>query len=229
MARRIWPYILWPVLILNIIPVCIFGAVFALGYRQGANPQGIDLTGPLFWLYAAILLINWGLAFSVFWLFKRQGESVRVLISPGGKLFQFNWRRALILFIVFNAIWVIYVAVYAWLAGGWPSYSGLQTWQKAVFIALFPISAGFTEELFWRGFIITRVEQAGGSSKRAILLSAIGFALVHGIFFPDKVAATFLLGLVAGWYYARERTLVPLMAVHAFMDLWSYGISLFAS
>ncbi|MGE5248871.1 MAG: CPBP family intramembrane glutamic endopeptidase [Bacteroidota bacterium] len=90
-------------------------------------------------------------------------------------------------------------------------------------------AAGFTEELFWRGFIITRVEQAGGSSKRAILLSAIGFALFHGIFFPDKVGATSLLGLVAGWYYTRERKLLPLMAAHAFMDIWSYGILLFGS
>jgi len=93
---------------------------------------------------------------------------------------------------------------------------------------LFPISAGFTEELFWRGFIITQIEAAGGSPRRAILFSSLGFALVHGVFLPDKLLSTFLIGLVAGVYYMRERKLIPLMAAHAIMDIWSYGLSLFA-
>jgi membrane protease YdiL (CAAX protease family) len=45
---------------------------------------------------------------------------------------------------------------------------------------------------------------------------------------PHKPASTFLLGLVAGHYYTRERKLLPLMLTHAFMDIWSYGLSLFA-
>jgi membrane protease YdiL (CAAX protease family) len=228
MSKKIWLYILWPVILLNTIPVCLFGAVFAVAYQRGGNAQSVDLTQPLFWLYVAIFLINWGLALFVFWKLKREGESVRDLIAVDGNPCRFNWKPALILFLVFNSIWVIYVNAYAWLAGQWPSYSGLEMWQKIIFIGLFPISAGFTEELFWRGFIITQLEAVRQSSKRAILFSAIGFALVHGIFFPDRLASTFLLGLVAGSYYVRERKLLPLMLTHAFMDIWSYGLSLFA-
>jgi membrane protease YdiL (CAAX protease family) len=132
------------------------------------------------------------------------------------------------LFVVFNGIWAIYILTYEWLGSGWPSYCSFQSWQKIVFIGLFPVSAGFTEELYWRGFIITELEAAGQSSKRANLFSAAGFSLVHGIFFPDKLLVTFLLGLVTGIYYTRERKLFPVMFTHTFADIWSYGLSLFA-
>lgn len=227
MSRKVWSYILWPVVILNTIPVCLFGAVFALAYQRGETAQNIDLTQPLFWLYTAIFLINWLLAVFVIQKYRREGRSIRSLIAADGNVFKFKWKPALAVFVVFNGIWVIYLLAYEWLAGGWPSYSGFPAWQKIMFIGLFPISAGFTEELYWRGFVITELETAGQSSRRAILFSALGFSLVHGVFMPDKLLVTFLLGLVAGIYYTRERKLLPLMCTHAFADIWSYGISLF--
>ena len=227
MSKRIWPYILWPVILLNTIPVCLFGAVFAAAYQRGGNAQSVDLTQPLFWLYVAIFIINWCLALFVFRKFNQEGKFVRDLIAADGYPFRFNWKPALLMFVVFNGIWILYVALYVSLTGQWPSYGKLEAWQKIIFIGLFPISAGFTEELFWRGFIITQVESVGRSSRQAIMFSAVGFALVHGVFLPDKLISTFLLGLIAGYYYTNERRLIPLMMTHAFMDIWSYGLSLF--
>jgi membrane protease YdiL (CAAX protease family) len=224
MSKKIWTYIWLPVLILNTVPVCLFGAVFASAYAQGGTANNVDTSQALFWLYVAIFVINWGLAIFVF---RKKGNEVRTLITPDGSPFRFHWKPALWMFLAFNGIWAIYILLYAWVAGQWPSYGNLFTWQKILFIVLLPISAGFTEELFWRGFIITQLEAAGQSPRRAILFSALGFSLVHGIFFPDKLLATFLLGLVAGAYYVRERKLIPLMATHALMDIWSYGLSLF--
>jgi membrane protease YdiL (CAAX protease family) len=226
-SKRILAYILVPAAILNTIPVCLFGAVFAVTYQRGGNAQSVDLSQPLFWLYVAICIINWGLALFVFWKYKREGKSVRDLMAADGNPFTFNWKPALLMFIAFNAIWILYIVLYAGVTGQWPSYGGLATWQKIVFIGLFPISAGVTEELYWRGFVITQIESDGQTTKRAILFSALGFALVHGVFMPDKLISTFLVGLVAGIYYTRERKLLPLMLIHAFMDFWSYGLSLF--
>jgi len=228
MPRKIWFYILWPVFIFNTIPVCLFGTVFAIAYGRSGDPQDIDLTQPLFWLYFAVFIINWLLALFVFQKYGSAGKSVRRLFAADGEIFRFRWKPALAMFVLFNGIWVIYLLAYEWLAGGWPSYASFQGWQKIVFIGLFPISAGFTEELYWRGFLITEMEAAGQTSTRAVLLAAAGFSLVHGVFFPDKLLVTFLLGVVAGFYYTRERKLLPLMFTHAFIDIWSYGISLFA-
>src|SRR3990170_7889418 len=100
MSKNILSYILWPVIILNTIPVCLFGAVFIVTYQRGGNAQSVDLTQPLFWLYVAICVINWGLALFVFWKFKREGKSVRDLMAANGQQFRFNWKPALILFVV---------------------------------------------------------------------------------------------------------------------------------
>lgn len=224
MPKRIWTYILLPVVILNAIPVCLFTMVFALAYAQNGTAEDVDTSQALFWLYIAIFIVNWGLAIFVF---GKMGNAVHTLIAVDGSPFRFHWKPALVIFLALNGIWAIYILLYACVAGHWPSYGGQVVWQKMIFIGLFPISAGFTEELFWRGFIITRMEAAGQSPRRAILFSALGFSLIHGIFFPDKLLATFILGLVAGVYYVAERKLVPLIATHALMDTWSYGLALF--
>lgn len=39
---------------------------------------------------------------------------------------------------------------------------------------------------------------------------------------------TFLLGLVVGLYYVRERRILLFMLAYPFMDIWSYGLSFFA-
>ena len=98
---------------------------------------------------------------------------------------------------------------------------GLDTWQKIVMLTFLPLTAGFCEELIWRGYIFTQLETRGYGLAKAIVFSAISFALLHGVWLPDKLLTTFCFGIVAGFYYARERTLVPLMIAHIVMDVWS--------
>ncbi len=61
----------------------------------------------------------------------------------------------------------------------------------------------------------------------AVLLAAVSFALIHGIFLPDKLAAVFLIGLTNGWYYLSQRNLVPLIIAHAVLNLWSFSLFFF--
>jgi membrane protease YdiL (CAAX protease family) len=106
------------------------------------------------------------------------------------------------------------------------TYKDLALWQKILFITLVPLTAAFTEELIWRGHIISGFELRGRSSMQAVLLSALSFALIHGVFMPDRLLMTFLFGIVAGYYYMRERNLVPLMFAHWLVDLWGFGFFL---
>ena len=43
----------------------------------------------------------------------------------------------------------------------------------------------------------------------------------------DCAPFTLLFGIVTGYYYVRERNLIPLMITHAMVDLWSFGWFLF--
>jgi len=133
-----------------------------------------------------------------------------------------------LVFVIFNAIFAVYMTI-LWMSGGLRAFASLSIWQRIFLIGLVPISAGFCEELIWRGYIITRLEARGRRRWPAILLSAASFALIHGIFLLDKLLVTFLLGIVAGLYYIKERNLVPLMVAHTIVDLWSFGLFFFVS
>jgi membrane protease YdiL (CAAX protease family) len=50
--------------------------------------------------------------------------------------------------------------------------------------------------------------------------------MIHGIFFVDKLLITALFGIIAGWYYHRERNPLPLMVAHALLDLRSFGLAI---
>ena len=107
------------------------------------------------------------------------------------------------------------------------AYRDMHPLQMILFMLFVPITAAFTEELIWRGHIISGFELRGKSSWVALLLSAISFALIHGVFLPDKLLVTFILGIVTGIYYLRERSLLPIMVTHWFVDVWSFGIFFF--
>ncbi|MBN2146895.1 MAG: CPBP family intramembrane metalloprotease, partial [Anaerolineales bacterium] len=60
-----------------------------------------------------------------------------------------------------------------------------------------------------------------------VLLSSLSFAAIHGVFLPDKLLVTFLLGIISTVYYLKERNLAPLMLTHWFVDMWSFGLFMF--
>lgn len=92
----------------------------------------------LFWLYVAIAVISLGLALLDF---RKMVNSAHPLLTADGSLFQFNWKPVLLMFTVFNGIWVIYVLAYTRIMAQWLSYSSQYDWQEIVFIGLFPILA----------------------------------------------------------------------------------------
>jgi membrane protease YdiL (CAAX protease family) len=137
----------------------------------------------------------------------------------------FRWLPALVLFIVFNVLFVLYIPLVSALYGQWPSFSQLGLWQRLFILLAVPVQAAFCEELIWRGHIIPELKARGRTDFSAILLSALSFALIHGIFLIDKLLLTFILGLVTGFYYLRERNLIPLMVSHYIADLWTFALS----
>lgn len=92
--------------------------------------------------------------------------------------------------------------------------------QYLILIALSWISAGFAEEMFFRGFVITRLQTAlNGSSFAsilAVLLAALLFGYVHFYYqgLAGLVNAT-AIGLVFGTFFLiYRRNLWPLILAH---------------
>lgn len=93
------------------------------------------------------------------------------------------------------------------------------------------VSAGVCEEAIFRGFVMTQAKNAGLPTPVQIMLSAILFGLAHAgwgglsgqfnlMAFVGSVGATTVFGgLFAAIYVASRRSLTPVIAAHAAIDL----------
>jgi membrane protease YdiL (CAAX protease family) len=225
--RNVWPYVIWPPVILNIGAILLIGGMYAFRYAASAGSTfavvEIGYGQIQFALSILIIIVEWFFALLLIIRYNKSGASIWGLFSRDGRIFRFRWGPAILLFIAVNAVWIIYIL---YLSARMPdlSYRDMNPFQISLFLLLMPITAAFTEELIWRGHIITGFELRGKKPRFALVISAASFALIHGVFFPDKVLVTFLLGLIMGFYYQRERSLVPLIITHWLLDLWSFGV-----
>ncbi len=80
---------------------------------------------------------------------------------------------------------------------------------------------GPAEEIYWRGLLQRVLVQRIGPMS-GLLLAAVGYALVHiWTLNTSLLLAAFTAGLIWGWIYLVERSLVPVIISHA---LWSVTI-----
>jgi membrane protease YdiL (CAAX protease family) len=87
-------------------------------------------------------------------------------------------------------------------------------------------TAGFCEEVFFRGYIMTRLRDAGAGLVVQILLSGFWFGVAHFgwgnnlILVIEAIAGNILLGIVfALVYLLSRRSLLPAIVGHALIDL----------
>lgn len=79
--------------------------------------------------------------------------------------------------------------------------------------ALFVVAFGpIIEEICFRGLLLDGLIKTRCHPWIAILISAIAFGLVHGLWVPF-VSAT-LFGLLAGWLYWRTGSIIPGLIIH---------------
>lgn len=88
------------------------------------------------------------------------------------------------------------------------------------------ITAGVTEELLFRGYLMSRLELVFKNNDMPILLSAIAFALAHlGYQSATKLVVVFLIGLALAFLYYRYRNIKILIILHCLIDLTALSIS----
>lgn len=228
--KNVWPYILLPPIVLNAGSLLLIGGMYAFKYATSAprSPGVFQISSSQIQFAMSILIffVEWLFALILYFRYRKSNDSIRSLFSAKCDSLRFRWGPAILLFIALNGLFIIYILR---LIAKMPNltYRDMTPLQAVLFLALTPITAAFTEELIWRGHIISGLELCGKRPLVAILISSIAFALIHGLFFPDKLLVTFLIAIVAGMYYTRERNLLPLIFTHWFMDVWSFGLFFF--
>jgi len=89
--------------------------------------------------------------------------------------------------------------------------------ERDVCLAL-SLTAGFCEELLYRGFLIGYLSPAAGIAG-AVAASAVVFGLVHGYQGRGGILKTGAIGLVMGLIYAVSGSVWPAVVLHAAFDV----------
>lgn len=192
----------------------------------------VDLFVILFFQYAGWLL----LAFAIGWWHRRRkpaqygistgGRSVPVLIGLGVVLFSFSELPAKILEVVAQSVD---------LGPGVPWREAIfeMSWSSPQFWALMFVGSfgliPILEELFYRGYCQTRLEEDFGAPA-AILGTAALFSFSHSQYLTlsplnlSTMAALVFGAIVWGYAFYRTRSLLVVMVAHALVNLPLYGI-----
>jgi len=195
--------------------------LFFMGLLYVAYPETtIGSTQFNFVVYLSVFIVEWLLAFIVIRRFRKKNIRLKEFIIPKK---EFRWMPAIVVFVSLNVLFAIYV-LHPLIPI--PPMKNLDLTQLLFFFVLAPVTAGFVEELIWRGHFVEKLLAKGYSESKAVLFSAISFAFIHGFFILDKLIVTFLFGLIAGIYYARERNLVVLTVTHVVLDVIAFALKI---
>lgn len=87
------------------------------------------------------------------------------------------------------------------------------------------ITAAFTEELIFRGYLLPRLEVLLKNKWWAIIISALLFGIAHGGYGDlNRMLMPFIIGIIFALYYFRYRSLTVLIICHFLIDFYSlYG------
>jgi membrane protease YdiL (CAAX protease family) len=97
--------------------------------------------------------------------------------------------------------------------------AALQSEQISLWtMTLMVLRAGIIEELFYRGYIIERLEKLTGNWVAFILLPTLIFALFHYKQGVGGILISFVLGLIFAVYYWKTRDLKATIVAHFLVD-----------
>jgi membrane protease YdiL (CAAX protease family) len=172
--------------------------------------------------YIPVLIYEWVLAAYVYWGIRRSGMTLRELI--GGR-----WTRTTDFFrdfgraVGFLVAGVLVMSMIIKLLG--PIHAKainvilpLGGREVAVWVVI-SLTAGFVEELVYRGYLQTQFSRFGMPAGLAILTQAIIFGAGHAYEGWQKAVAITCFAIFAGVVAAWRRSLRPNMMGHAMMDL----------
>jgi len=200
-------------------------ALLAMGSVASAYQHGLpnaNLPGVSHRLssYVTVLVQEWLGVFLVWLALRRRGLSVGSLVSG-------RWQtpravfRDLGLAVGFMVVVIPLAGVLAYLLGA-NNNSALanitpKTLLELLVFLVLAASAGFGEELVFRGYLTEQFSAWNGSRAIAVLLQGVVFGLAHGFYGKAMLAIMlqgWLLGLLAYW----RKSLRPGMLAHWLQD-----------
>jgi membrane protease YdiL (CAAX protease family) len=115
---------------------------------------------------------------------------------------------------------------------GWPENNQMLKKVTAVMknhsllLVFTALTAGVTEELIFRGYVLTRLSLLFKNWYVPVIISSVLFSLLHyGYWSLRELIFTFLIGVIYSVYYQKYRNIKALIIVHFLVDLVAMTIA----
>jgi membrane protease YdiL (CAAX protease family) len=181
--------------------------------------------------YFTVLAEEWFIVLLIWLALRRRGLSFETLVSgrwqtPGA------FFKDLGLAVGFIVVALPLVGLLMHLMGGSVASTVANITPKtrgelAVFLAL-AVTAGFGEELIFRGYLIWQFYAWSGSRVFAVFLQGVIFGLAHG-FYHSHMVVIMVEGWLLGVFVSWRKSLRPAMLAHGLQDALGGLLAFFGS
>lgn len=205
------------------VGLSVVGGFFQHAVKQ--HPQPAVQSGNAVQRYLSVLVFEWLLVLYVRMGVHKRGVRLRDLV--GGR-----WatpKEVMKDFALGAGLWAVWIGLQNphLLGGGTNAAQGLLPKGILESLAWIPLalSAGFCEELAFRGYLQKQFQAITGSAGWAVLLQAIVFGVGHLYEGVGPVGRITLFGVLFGLLAVWRKSLRPGMIAHAWSDI--FGVIIF--
>jgi len=215
------------ILIIGILGLCFFLYIFPLALIPLLKV--FNLGSVKFRIFVSILHI-W-ICLALLYTYTRKVEKLNFLVwdEVNYSLNQFAKLVVIILLILFVGSMMIGVILkFTGFNMNNDKIAHLLNILKANKLMIFVLSASaaFTEELIFRGYLLSRLQLLINDTYHSIVISAILFGIAHYNYGTMKqLLGTFFIGIVLAFYYDKYRNIKVVIVCHFLWD--SFGLLLF--
>lgn len=216
------PGVLWTELVLWLLVGLLPGMLNLLVVLSGGLPArapnaNVELDAAAVGLVLS-LVFGWAPVIGVGWMLHARGRGWGDIgltplrgrdIGWGALLSVVSWVLVFVLGIVFSRLGMREVEFLP---------RGLPVWFLVVNLAAISVTAGVTEEVLFRGYAQTRLEQLGMPAAVILLLPTGLWGVLHGYQGWGAAATIFCLGVLYAALFHRTRRLWPIIIAHMLFD-----------
>jgi membrane protease YdiL (CAAX protease family) len=204
----------------------------ALFQRNAQSASGVLQEHPnVVPLYVSVIAVEWFLVYGVWAGVRSRG--VRLVDLIGGRWH--STKNVVIDIVLAFVVWILWIGVQAGVSRMVPSHAKSvsvllpQSLLEVVLWIATSLSAGFCEEVAFRGYFQKQFVAMTKSSVAGVILQAILFGISHGYQGLRAVIMISLFGLLYGIVASWRKSLRPGMILHAWSDIYAgYLFSVFA-
>lgn len=191
------------------------------------NTDPAEVTSKVMQVYLPTLFIQMVLIASLWWVLYRSRTRFAEI---GFARKDINWSNVISAIIFFVGAWGLMIVIKSSIlrSGYIPETDFFRlmpaTALEAFLWTFLSAGAAFSEEMIFRGFIITRLQRITGQFWIGAVLGSLAFSMGHLYQGLAGVLLTFIYGMLFAGLFAARRSVFPCVVAHFLQDIIVLGV-----